>query len=80
MRHFLGLTVLLLTCSATSAMAQERPRTRIIILAETRCHLSVWRSPPVFLFVARSHPGHELAALREDFTPEVVRDAQSTQF
>lgn len=79
MRNFLALTVLLLTCSATSAMAQERPRRRIS-LPEIVCRLSVLRSPTVFLLVARSHRGHELAALREDFTPEVVRDAQSTQF
>lgn len=79
MQHFLALVVLLLTCPATSAMAQERPRTRII-LAETGCHLSVRRSPPIFLFVGRSFPEHELAALREDFTPQVVRSVQATSF
>ena len=79
MQHFLALVVLLLTCTATSAMAQERPRTRIILL-ESGCQLSVTRSPPVFLFVGRAHPGHELAALREDFTPQVVRSVQDTAF
>ena len=79
MQHFLALIVLLLTCSAASAMAQERPGTRTIRL-ESSCRLSVTDNPSVFLVVGRAHPEHELAALREGFTRQVVRSVQGTSF